>query len=412
MAFTDTLMTDRRRFHAIMNYQPADRGFLQDFQAWEETEDVWHAYGLPADVRAFGKSGSEPWARFWGFDRFWASLGGNVMLCPGIEPKVLKDEGRTEIVRQGDGAIVRRHKYGSSIPAHIDHLLKDRASWDEHFRWRLDPDHPDRLPGDLRQRLAAEAQRDYPLATFVGSMFGQLRNWMGLEGVTYIQADDPRLFEEMILTIGDCIVGTLGRVLAEADAAGVTFDLAMMWEDMSCGMGPLLSRAAFDRLLAPQYKRITGLLREHGCDLVMLDSDGDVRQLLPGWLQAGVNITFPLEVGTWGQDPLAVREQFGPELRICGGFDKHILARCPDDISREIERLAPLVEAGGFIPFCDHRVPPDVPLGNYVHYVRTAREIWGRNLPNLRPMGELDPGAPRIGQPYEYQSFLIGPARH
>ena len=126
----------------------------------------------------------------------------------------------------------------------------------------------------------------------------------------------------------------------------------------------------------------------------MLDSDGDVRLLLPLWLEGGVNVAFPLEVGTWGLDPIDIRRRFGKELRICGGFDKHILAHSKDAISREIDRLAGLVEEGGFIPFCDHRVPPDVSLENYLHYVDTAKRVWGRGLANLRSTGRLDESAP------------------
>jgi len=48
-----------------------------------------------------------------------------------------------------------------------------------------------------------------------------------------------------------------------------------------------------------------------------------------------------------------------------------------------------LVEEGGFVPHCDHRVPADVPLANYVHYVREAKRVWGKGLPNLRPRGGL-----------------------
>lgn len=68
-----------------------------------------------------------------------------------------------------------------------------------------------------------------------------------------------------------------------------------------------------------------------------------------------------------------------------GGFDKHILARSKDDIKHEIERLRPLVEEGGFIGFCDHRVPPDVSLDHYVYYLKMVRYAWGGNL-NLKPM--------------------------
>jgi uroporphyrinogen-III decarboxylase len=82
------------------------------------------------------------------------------------------------------------------------------------------------------------------------------------------------------------------------------------------------------------------------------------------------------------------RQQYGKDLLMMGGFDKHILARSKDDIQREIKRLTPLVEEGGFIGFCDHRVPPDVPLDHYMVYLKTVRHTWGNNL-NLKPMHPL-----------------------
>ncbi len=107
-----------------------------------------------------------------------------------------------------------------------------------------------------------------------------------------------------------------------------------------------------------------------------------------------------------------MRAQYGRELRIAGGFDKHILAQTTDDIAREIDRLAPMVEEGGFIPFCDHRVPPDVPLANYMFYVERAKEVWGKGAADLTQAGELDTTAPHYGRPYDFQAFMDGPASH
>jgi uroporphyrinogen decarboxylase len=72
-----------------------------------------------------------------------------------------------------------------------------------------------------------------------------------------------------------------------------------------------------------------------------------------------------------------------------GGVDKHILAGPKVGIEDEVHRLLPLVEEGGYIAFCDHRVPPDVPLDHYMHYLTTARRVWGKDLPNLKPLGNL-----------------------
>ena len=94
---------------------------------------------------------------------------------------------------------------------------------------------------------------------------------------------------------------------------------------------------------------------------------------------------FPIEVGKWGGDPHAFRRQYGKEMRLIGGVDKHILMGSRDGILREIDRLAPLVEEGGYIPLPDHRVPPDVPLANYLFYLAEAKRVWGKGLENIKP---------------------------
>ncbi len=159
--------------------------------------------------------------------------------------------------------------------------------------------------------------------------------------------------QEMITTCADCIVGVLEKVFA----SGVQFDACGMWEDMAYNAGPLLSPKHFKKYMVPHYRRITDLCRRHGVDVIWVDRDGKIDALLP-------------------------------LLLMMGGFDKHILARTKTDIEREILRLAPLAKEGGFIGFCDHRVPPDVPYENYLFYLEKVREIWGKGI-NLKPMGKL-----------------------
>jgi uroporphyrinogen decarboxylase len=177
----------------------------------------------------------------------------------------------------------------------------------------------------------------------------------------------------MVETVGDCIVASLGK----AFELGGRFDALAMWEDMCYNAGPLLSPRHFKEYLVPQYKRITELARRNGVEVIWVDCDGKIDDLVPLWIEGGVNCMFPLEVGTWGADPLAFRREYGRDLLLRGGFDKRILARGPEAIEAEVHRLAPLVEEGGFIGHCDHRVPPDVSLADYRFYVETARKVWG-----------------------------------
>lgn len=60
-----------------------------------------------------------------------------------------------------------------------------------------------------------------------------------------------------------------------------------------------------------------------------------------------------------------------------GGFDKIQLIKGKEAIKKYMESLIPLVERGGYIPFCDHRCPPDVTEENYLYYLDLKEEIFG-----------------------------------
>jgi uroporphyrinogen decarboxylase len=95
-----------------------------------------------------------------------------------------------------------------------------------------------------------------------------------------------------------------------------------------------------------------------------------------GWLETGVNGMFPCEI-KGGSDPVILREKYGHDLVLMGGVDKTKISRGGDELVRELERLAPVVEEGGFIPFCDHYVPADVTYEKFLFYLEKKREIFG-----------------------------------
>jgi uroporphyrinogen decarboxylase len=390
-------MNARERFHATMHYLPRDRCPIMDFGFWTETTAIWEHYGLPIEVNTDS---------FFGMDPQWIFCGGETLLCPVFQEEIIEDKGDTEIMRQSDGVVVERGKFLGSIPRHLSHALHDRHSWETVFKPRLDPEDPARFPSkeEWTRRVGewTRPDRDYPLFIGAGSLYGVLRNWLGLEGLSELVYDDFALFEEMVETLADIVITVLEKTLT----AGVRPEAASMWEDMCYNSGPLLSPRIFKQVLVPHYQRITRTLARHGVDIVFIDCDGKVDVLAPLWLEAGINTMFPLEVGTWKADPFDYRSRFGKDMRIMGGFDKHILARSKEAIQREVDRLAPLVEEGGYIPMCDHRVPPDVSLDHYLFYVEEAKRVWGKGLPDLLPTGRPDLNAPRSRS--DYYSWHLG----
>ena len=60
-----------------------------------------------------------------------------------------------------------------------------------------------------------------------------------------------------------------------------------------------------------------------------------------------------------------------------GGVDKIQLAAGRDAIRKYLDTLVPYVERGGYIPFCDHRCPPNVPPADYLFYLDLKRQMFG-----------------------------------
>ncbi|MGC9357938.1 MAG: uroporphyrinogen decarboxylase family protein [Anaerolineae bacterium] len=379
-------MKHRERFHATMHYEARDRVPLIDFGFWDETLDVWHEQGLPAYV---DRTNIHDYLGMdYDFSQVTFATGTDAGLVPPFEEQVLEDRGEQEVVQQADGVRVLRSKRMGSIPQHLGHLLVDRESWEKHYKPRLDPAHPDRMPPDLATRVEtwADPEHDEITVPWVGGLYGWLRDWMGLEKISLVMYEDPAWFDEMIGTVADCIIGTLDRLLG----TGAKVDGCALWEDMCYKGGPLMSPKKFKQHIVPHYQRITALLRDYGVDTIWVDSDGKIDLLIPHWLDSGINCVLPLEVGTWKTDPIEYRQRYGKELRMFGGFDKRILAGNKDSIEREVHRLTPLVEEGGYIPFCDHLVPPDVTFENYLFYLELARTIWCKSI-ELHPQGLARP---------------------
>jgi hypothetical protein len=357
----------RDRFRRTMQFQAVDRVPHFEFGYWNETYAAWHAQGMPKDIDTEAKANS-----YFGFDPLvLCPVNDWNWLCPPFEEKVLHEDERRRTIIDKDGCTCEVNKDGSSsIPHILDFPLKDRESW-LRIRERLDPRDPRRYPADWEARKAAWHVRDYPLGVHAGSLLGFLRDLMGFENIAVAFHDVPDLMQEMI----DWMV-EFNCTIIEDLARDIDFDYANGWEDIAFRNGPLIGPEMFRRFLLPGYTRIAQLLRHHGVNVIFTDCDGDINALVPVWMDAGFTCQFPLEVGA-GTDPLVLREKYGEQVLLIGGVNKRALIAGRAAIDKEMERLAPLVEQGGFIPHVDHRCPPDVTLENYRYYLEAKKRILG-----------------------------------
>lgn len=371
-------MTDRERALAILRFQPYDRLPLVHFGFWIETLEKWHREGRleASDLvdYADGSPSERSIERKLGFDFNWyTAWTPRNSRAPLFEEAVLEElpEGFRR-VRDENGAIVIRKPGIRSIPSEVGHLLKGRTEWEQLYRPKL-LWSADRVDRTSIPAAAFDPARERPFGLHCGSLFGKIRDWIGLVDLSYLQADDPALLDEMIETVGELCL----RCTEAALATGARFDFAHFWEDICFRGGPLVNPSVFEAKVGPWYRRITEVTRRHGLDICSLDCDGMIDALIPTWIANGVNTMFPIEVGTWNASIAPWRARFGRDLLGVGGVDKRAFAHGRGAVDREIERLRPLVDLGGFIPCVDHRIPPDAEWDTVRYYTDRMRAVFG-----------------------------------
>ncbi len=355
-------MNDRERFLATMYYEPRDRGPWGEMGFWPETLEVWQEQGMPPDVHL---------NTYFGFDRLREQVDVSLGFMPDFEEQVLEETTTYRIVRRTTGVVAKEFKgqHSFRMPQWLGFPMKTRQDWEEEIKPRLDPASPARYPEYWEEKVRMWSQRDYPLTLRMGSIFGWLRNWMGLEAIAKALYDDPEWIQEMMDYLAQFCTATAQRALEDVD-----LDYILLWEDMAYVGGPLISPRMFREFMLEPYKVLTSCIRQHGIDLIFVDSDGYAEPLLPLWIEGGVNGFYPMERAS-DMDPVHLRERFGRELRLMGGIDKRAMKEGSAAIEAELAHVAPLCEEGGYIVWCDHHVPPDVPLDNYWYYVRRMKEL-------------------------------------
>lgn len=358
-------MTARERFNRQMHYQPVDRCFNMEFGYWEENFQEWDLFvknGVTTNAEA---------DRFFSFDRIEVVSPKN-WLHPHFEHKVIEETATTAIVQNGDGLFAEVPKDGlSTIPHYVKSAVVTPEDWQRVKAERLQRDHPGRISDIEALKRQHPPTRDYPLGINCGSMIGKIRDMLTFEGLAYATYDYPEMVEDMVETCCALVEDSLDRLLPHLD-----FDYASGWEDICFKNGPIVSVDFFKNVVMPRYKRIHKKLAAHGIDLWYTDCDGDVRPIMPYFLEGGINCLFPFEVNGCAH-PAELFKEYGKELRIMGGVDKIQLGKGPAAIKSYLETLVPLVERGGYIPFCDHRCPPNVTPADYLYYLDLKEKMFG-----------------------------------
>lgn len=374
-------MTPRERYLETLLFGKPDKVPFSPGGPRESTLAAWRQQGLPEGANYYQtlldilviepEKSTGP----------QVSLGVSFRMIPTFEEKVLEHKDGHYIVRDWMGAITEiSDKYDYTyIRSARDFVtrkwhkfpVENREDWEEMKR-RFNPNTPRRYPEDFEERCKALQNRDYVVSFRFNGPFWQLREWVGMENLCMMMIDNPGFVEEMVDFWTDFVYRTMEPILdkVEVDSVGIS-------EDMAYKAHSMISPAMVRRFLLPAYNRWIPAIKDSGCPIVDMDSDGYLGELIPIWIEVDINCCDPIEVAA-ENDIVEYRRLYGKKMAYRGGIDKRAIAKGGKVIEEEMMRvIPPLLEEGGYIPGCDHGIPSDISWPNFIEYCRLLAELTG-----------------------------------
>jgi hypothetical protein len=323
-------MNHVERFKAIISFQDVDRLPRWEWAMWwDKTIERWHGEGLPADLTDIFDIheyfGLDPYKQYW--------------------------------FSTTEATIEAEQHHVEGVVSNMDDYLKHKQY--------LYPDHSKAIDS-MRPWFKRQQPGDAVIWITLEGFFWFPRTMMGFTKLMIAFYDQPELLHAINQDLLDFNLQLLDQITKIGKPTFMTIA-----EDMSYNNGPMISRAHMDEFLSPYYEKLITRAKEMDM-LTIVDTDGDVTLLVPWLLDNGVEGVLPLERQA-GVDGTALRQQF-PGFLMVGHYDKMVMKHGEETMVQEFERLAPLMESGGFIPSVDHQTPPGVSLENYRIYLRLLNE--------------------------------------
>ena len=404
-------MTTREAFLATCEFQPVVPP-KWEFGYWGETVDNWYDSGLPRNhyptlertVRTPTSGLMLPAWRTIGGHRlprgisvmggglYWPTQGFpldrdirerfhmdasqrlvdvNLLACPMFPAEVRFEDERYWDFVDCDGVVKRFQKEPQTMPSGWEWPIRDWPSWKKYKDERLRLDNlRDRFPPDWKELVRDYRGRDYPLALggFPYGYFGTPAHLMGYDNLFVAYFEAPDLVRDIVHTFTELWIAVFEEVLAQVDV-----DHYQIWEDISFGRGSMVSDDVIREFQVPYYKRMISFLKSHGVKHIFLDTDGDCRKIIPLFMDAGITGMYPFE---WhcGMRVEEIRRQF-PRLVMMGGIPKSEIVHGPKRIDEILAPVRETLKHGGYIPYGDHFVPPDVDWKNYCYFRERLHSI-------------------------------------
>ncbi len=339
-------MTGRERVLLSLNHKEPDRVPMQD-SPWAATIKRWKSEGFPddEDINDY-------------FDWDFAFFGAD--RTPRFPVKTIEKNDRFIIQTTPQGGVMKNFRDYTSTPEIIDYPIKTKDDWKE-IKKRLNPDFT-RVDWVSALYHFNEAKEKGKFICYSGGYgYDILQGYVKSEQLLITMIEDPEWIKEMIMTLAELNLIMLEFMMKN----GFSFDGAFFYNDMGYRNASLFSPDTYLKTHYQADKMAYGFCHSRNLK-VFLHSCGNVKQLIPMLIDAGLDCLQPLEVKA-GMDIIELKEKYGDRLSFMGGIDTRLMSDADKTkIEEEIKTKFEIAKKnGGYIYHSDHSIPHIVSFKDY-----------------------------------------------
>ena len=248
----------------------------------------------------------------------------------------------------------------------------DRYPWNEipaRF-WQIYGGHFEAIRNVLPPGMKAYGGCGYGI--FEGS-----QDLVGFEHLCIMQYEDPELFRDLFLRIGDLWV-TLWTGVVERYAD--LFVFFRMGDDLGYKTGTMLAPETIRRHILPQYTRVIDLVHRSG-KRFLLHSCGCIFPVMEDIIGLGIDAKHSNEDQIAPFDRWV--EKYGDRIGLFGGFDLNLLVlETPQTVFETVLERGRQFRARtqGYGLGSGNSIPEYIPVENYLAMIEAAKEIRRREV--------------------------------
>ncbi|HMN13722.1 MAG TPA: uroporphyrinogen decarboxylase family protein [Bellilinea sp.] len=259
------------------------------------------------------------------------------------------------------------------------HPLPDATTIEELEAYKGWPDMDDpfrvALVKEQAARIAAEGQYGIMATPWLLFPFERAHAMQGLDKFLYNMAENPDFSKALLWKIYGYCKTLMGHFL---DEIRDNIDIIKIGDDLGTQESLLISPRMYREFLKPIHADFIDFIKQKTKAKVFFHTDGDVFNLIPDFVEIGVDILNPIQTSPGKMSDLAaLKSKYGDQIIFCGAIDtQHILPHgTPEEVRQEVKRVIEILgEGGGYMLASVHTIMHEVPAENVLAMVDAAVE--------------------------------------